>query len=123
MSSADCVVAVVPSKSAPAFPVVITVPVASGKVIVLSPVGSATVRVVSCASAVAPSKRSVLPVFRKRPSFLILATISFEPAETTANSISPSSAPAVGSSIFPVIFAYVWLAPPESSPVNFICPR
>ena len=71
----------VPSRSAPAFPVVITVPVASGKVIVLSPVGSATVRVVSCASAVAPSKRSVLPVFRKRPSFLILATISFDPSD------------------------------------------
>ena len=44
------------------FPVVITVPVASGKVIVLSAVGSTTVTVVSCASEVAPSNIKSTPV-------------------------------------------------------------
>ena len=71
-----------------------TVPDALGNVIVLSAVGSATVKVVSFASPVAPSKVIRLPAFRKRPSFLILATISCEPPDTTANSIRPSSEPA-----------------------------
>jgi len=39
----------------PVSPVVITVPVILGKVIVLSAVGSTTVILVSCASAVVPS--------------------------------------------------------------------
>ena len=39
----------------PVSPVVTTVPVTLGRVIVLSAVGSATVSVVSCASSVAPS--------------------------------------------------------------------
>ena len=42
------------------FAVVIAVPVALGKVIVLSAVGSTTVRVVSYASSVAPSKTILL---------------------------------------------------------------
>ena len=84
-----------------------TVPVAFGSVIVLSAVGSVTVSVVSCASAVDPSNRSVFPVFNKTPSVFILATISFEPPDTTANSIKPSSLPADASPILPVIFAYV----------------
>ena len=47
----------------PVSPVVITVPVTLGKVIVLSEVvGSATANVVSKASAVAPSK-TILPAF------------------------------------------------------------
>ena len=43
------------------FPVVITVPVTFGKVIVRSAVGSVTISVVSCASAVAPSKEIEAP--------------------------------------------------------------
>ena len=84
-----------------------TVPDELGNVIVLSAVGSATVKVVSCASAVAPSKRSVFPVLRNKPLFFILATISFDPPDTTANSSKPSSLPADASSILPLIFAYV----------------
>ena len=45
----------------PVSPVVTTVPVISGNVIVLSAVGSVTVNVVSCASGVAPSKISDVP--------------------------------------------------------------
>ena len=55
-----------------------TVPDAFGNVIVLSAVGSVTVNVVSCASAVEPSKRRVFPVLRNRPLYFILATISFD---------------------------------------------
>ena len=75
--------------------------------IVLSSVGSATVKVVSYASAVDPSNCIVLPVFRKRPSLFNLATISLDPLDTTANSILPYSLPIIGDTILPEILANV----------------
>ena len=51
-----------------------------------------------------------------------LASIVDEPAFCAANSIIPSSLPLEASPILPVILEYVVLAPPSSSPLNFICP-
>ena len=49
-----------------------TVPVAFGKVIVLSPSGSSTVNVVSCAFALPPSNTNDTPVFKNKLVFHLL---------------------------------------------------
>ena len=52
-----------------------TVPVASGRVIVRSAVGSVTARVVSWASAVAPSN-NILPLLSVSPANVTLAEVA-----------------------------------------------
>ena len=81
-----------------------TVPVAFGKVIVLSASKlSATVNVNSWASAPSPSKVKSVPVFKNNAVASSVATVADEPFVITLKSNCPSSVPSDTSNAFALI--------------------